>query len=238
MVWFKVDDGLHSHRKVLSIPRRDRVAALGLWVIAGSWCADNLTDGKVPDYMLTEWAATTRQARALCVAGMWVEVEGGYLFHEWSHAGRQPTRAEVEENRESERKRKAEWRMSQRLSQRDTGRTDSGTDSGTDAGVPPSVPVGVRAPRPDPTRPSSSTGSQSPNGSHPSGSERLDWTAIKRALGQDEDWARRVVDDILSRADPPPAKPTLYVLAAINAEPQRYQPTPQPPAWADLKDQL
>ena len=39
MAWFKVDDGFHSSRKVLSIPRRSRLAAIGAWTIAGAWCA-------------------------------------------------------------------------------------------------------------------------------------------------------------------------------------------------------
>ena len=38
MTWFKVDDKFHSHRKVAALGAD--VAALSLWVVAGSWSAD------------------------------------------------------------------------------------------------------------------------------------------------------------------------------------------------------
>ena len=37
MVWFKVDDGFYSSQKVLSMPRSCRLAAVGLWTMAGNW---------------------------------------------------------------------------------------------------------------------------------------------------------------------------------------------------------
>ena len=48
MAWFKVDDKLHSH------PKRYRASlrAMGLWVLAGSWCSDQLTDGVIPRDLL------------------------------------------------------------------------------------------------------------------------------------------------------------------------------------------
>lgn len=144
MTWFKVDDGLHSHRKVLAIPRSGRAAAMGLWVLAGAWSADNLTDGRIPAYMVAELGCTARNAQHLVTVNLWIEVDGDYQFHAWTEPGRQPTRAEIEANREAERKRKAEYR-SRMASQRDNDRSPSGTDNGT--------PTGVRTPRPDPTRP-------------------------------------------------------------------------------------
>ena len=68
MVWFKVDDGFYSSRKVLSIPRRHRLAAVGLWAMAGNWSARELTDGKVPTYVLDELGATETLIRALVEA--------------------------------------------------------------------------------------------------------------------------------------------------------------------------
>ena len=44
-MWFKVDDKLHDHRKA----RKAGKAAMGVWVLAGSWSMDNETDGFVPD---------------------------------------------------------------------------------------------------------------------------------------------------------------------------------------------
>lgn len=100
MTWFKVDDGLSQHRKVMSIPRAHRKAAMGLWVLAGSWCARGLTDGHVPEYMLDELACATEDAKWLVYAGLWEDHPGGdgWVFHEWDE--RQPTRETVEARRE------------------------------------------------------------------------------------------------------------------------------------------
>jgi hypothetical protein len=109
MTWFKVDDKLHSNsktRKVLA----EAPAALSLWVVAGSWSSDNLTDGFVPDHQLP-WlipVGAEDMARALVAARFWKRVRGGYQFHEWSTDAdgtkRNPTRADVE----AERRKKAE----------------------------------------------------------------------------------------------------------------------------------
>ena len=48
MPWFKVDDNLAFHHKVVAAGN----AAMGLWVRAGAMCAQQLTDGFVPDHMV------------------------------------------------------------------------------------------------------------------------------------------------------------------------------------------
>lgn len=95
MVWFKVDDKLHSHVKAM----RAGAEAMGLWVLAGSWAADHLTDGWVPDYAAVRLSAHAEQdAERLVAAGLWVpgEHEGdkGWWFHDWAENG-QPTRVAV-----------------------------------------------------------------------------------------------------------------------------------------------
>lgn len=112
MAWFKVDDGLHASRKLLSIPRTVRLPALGLWTMAGSWSAHEELDGFIPSFMLKEWGGTPRLVRALVESGLWVPVEDGAKFHNW--AKYQPTRAVLDAKRESERVRKAEYRERQR----------------------------------------------------------------------------------------------------------------------------
>lgn len=91
MPWFKVDDKLHDHRKARAAGK----AAMGVWVLAGSWAADNLTDGFVPVSILPRWG-NTRDAAKLCEVGLWIpdeqDGERGWRFHEW--AERQPTRAQ------------------------------------------------------------------------------------------------------------------------------------------------
>jgi len=91
MTWFKVDDKLHDHRKARAAGK----SAMGVWVLAGSWAADNLTDGFVPVSILPRWG-TSRDAAKLCDVGLWMpdeqDGEQGWRFHEWEE--RQPTRAE------------------------------------------------------------------------------------------------------------------------------------------------
>ncbi|MEV6258050.1 hypothetical protein AB0L97_32825 [Nocardia sp. NPDC051911] len=103
MPWFKSPDGLANSKGVMSIPRRNRCAAMGLWLLAGTWCSKELTDGFVPAHMIAELASTKASAAHLVTAGFWTEVPGGYQFLDWSPD--QPTRAEVEAKRAEARSR-------------------------------------------------------------------------------------------------------------------------------------
>lgn len=82
-MWFKVDDKLHDHRK----SRKAGKAAMGVWVLAGSWAMDNETDGFIPADVLSRWG-TQADARRLIEAGLWREAthkgEPGWRFHDWS----------------------------------------------------------------------------------------------------------------------------------------------------------
>lgn len=108
MAWFKVDDGFPTHPKVLRIPRAHRMAAVGLWTIAGAWSSKHLQDGAVPAYMLEEWGADEELAQRLVDVGLWVVTDSGYRFHDWD--GVQPSRADVLAKREQERQRKEAYR--------------------------------------------------------------------------------------------------------------------------------
>lgn len=146
ITWFKVDDGLPTNRKLLSIPRRDRMAAMGLWCVAGAWVARELHDGFVPRYVLTELGATIRQAQLLVQAGFWIAGDGGWWFKDWDEW--QPTRDDVLSKRRKNAEKLAKWRA-----------RNQGTDefvTGLVTGVQDgSLPVTnqVSNPAPDPTRP-------------------------------------------------------------------------------------
>lgn len=90
--WFKVDDNLGFHHKVVAAGN----PAMGLWVRAGSICAQQLTDGFVPDHMVAA-LGTPAQAARLVAVGLWDKAEGGYKFHGWEE--RQPSKAHVEAER-------------------------------------------------------------------------------------------------------------------------------------------
>lgn len=163
MTWFKVDDTLPFHSKVVAAGN----SAMGLWVRAGAWSAQMLTDGFVPDHMLTVLSGgCPEQVDALVTSGLCYRVDAGVRLHDWSDW--QPSAASVLERRRQEAERKALWRAEQErkraaeraakqagnegpLSQGDTIRTESGqlwdeseTSGGTDD--PPTRP------KPDPTR--------------------------------------------------------------------------------------
>jgi hypothetical protein len=100
MPWFKVDD---------------KKAAMGVWVLAGSWSSDNLQDGFVPETVLPRWGNLT-DAKRLVDAGLWTEAtkngEKGWQFHDWQ--ARNPTRSEVEKDRADNAERIREWRRKKR----------------------------------------------------------------------------------------------------------------------------
>lgn len=136
MVWFKVDDGFHSSRKVLSIPRSVRLQAVGLWTLAGTWSMKELTDGHVPDYVIDEMGGTPRIVDALVKSGLWSEVPEGRQFHDWTEY--QPTRASVLDAREKEADRKRQAREKGRPGsvRADNKRTPAGQNAESEDPVP------------------------------------------------------------------------------------------------------
>lgn len=104
MPWFKVDDALHKHRKA----RLAGTEAIGLWTLAGSWCAENLTDGFIPESVCGQWAARPgRLGAALVTAGLWTvaerDGESGWQFHDWIEY--QPSAAKTRASRAAARER-------------------------------------------------------------------------------------------------------------------------------------
>lgn len=145
MTWFKVDDSLAFHRKVVAAGN----AAMGLWVRAGSWSAQQLTDGHVPEHIAI-LLGTPAQASRLVRSGLWITVADGYRFHEWNEKGRQPTAQSVREARESSAERQAKWRAA-KLAERQF--TDAGNGVTPPLVTPLVTPSVTGAPtRPDPTR--------------------------------------------------------------------------------------
>jgi hypothetical protein len=97
-MWFRVDDSLAFHPKVVAA----RNPAMGLWVRAGSWCGQQLTDGLVP-LDIARALGSKREIDALVDNGLWLPDGSGFRFHQWE--GRNPTRSEVEAVRSSDRRR-------------------------------------------------------------------------------------------------------------------------------------
>src|SRR4051812_10187895 len=89
MTWFRADDQQHSHPKVIEAG----LEAMGLWLLAGTYCCDKLTDGFVAWPVIERLAGGKAKARKLAKllveakgeseVGLWEEVDGGCRFHDW-----------------------------------------------------------------------------------------------------------------------------------------------------------
>jgi len=112
MPWFYVDDGFSDSKPVMDMPDRYRLAACGLWVLAGSWSAKEELDGFVPLSKLRQIGARPAIIAALTEPGpmsapLCTKVSGGIQFNAWEKW--QPTKAELEAERiENARKREAD----------------------------------------------------------------------------------------------------------------------------------
>jgi hypothetical protein len=127
--WFKVDDTAHSHPKLM----RATNAAIGLWLRAGSYAAQHLTEGHVPG-VVAQLYGTTPQIRKLVAAGLWHEhghtcphekcqqpAPGDYYMHDFLIYN--PSRAQEESKRSAAAERQSRGRARQRA-ERET-RSDS-----------------------------------------------------------------------------------------------------------------
>lgn len=74
MVWFRVDDVLPFHARVIEAGN----AAMGLWVRAGAWCA--WSGETLLPHALVRTLGTVRQARRLVRVGLWAEAPEGFTF--------------------------------------------------------------------------------------------------------------------------------------------------------------
>ena len=147
---FNVDLGFYDSAEVLSIPRKIRAAAVGVWTLCGAYAANKLSDGHVPEEKLRDLGCTPAIRAALCGTKpepLWVDDEhvGGIRFTRWPKWQR--TYAEVKAYREAdaERKRKA------REAKRNSSTSDNAETSGRTS-VGPSQPV-----RPDSRDPKTET---------------------------------------------------------------------------------
>lgn len=228
MTWFVVDDSFHSHPKAMAAGP----AALGLWVIAGSWSCANLTDGFVPGYVLPRLAEGAEElARMLVAAGLWRRARGGYRFHDWDH---------YQEARETRLKKREEWRTKKALQRAGKGKGD----------VNPKV-NGLMSPGDTPgDSPPDSGGTlarPSPSPSPSVGSSLSSSVTGRTARGPDDDLINQqiiaLLDDLTGRTMTPAwadrvrrqilggrvvGHPARYVIKAIQERPKDFLPPPGP----------
>ena len=74
MSWARLDDGFHSHSKVLAAGN----AAVGLYVRALAYCAGYATDGFVAK-AVAESFGVRKELEQLCAVGLWERVAAGEI---------------------------------------------------------------------------------------------------------------------------------------------------------------
>ncbi|WP_073782077.1 hypothetical protein [Streptomyces sp. CB01580] len=126
MTWFKVDDTAHMHPKVIKATN----AALGLWLRAGSYAAQHLTEGVVPG-VVAQLYGTTPQARKLVAAGLWHEhghtcprcaqpPAGDYVMHDFLEYNPTKEKEQARKTGAAERQRRARERAAEERKQRES----------------------------------------------------------------------------------------------------------------------
>lgn len=166
MGWDKTDDQFGIHRKVIRIPKKQRLAAVGLWTLAKNYSARALTDGVVEAHELDELDAPAALVAELVRVVLWHRgddvcascvgklAEKGHtdsvpldaiVIHDYLDYN--PSRKEALEAREKERVRKA----SQRASKGSPTGTPTGTPAGSDLESAHPVPVPSPSPLTDVT---------------------------------------------------------------------------------------
>jgi hypothetical protein len=217
MPWGRLDDSLYDHPKLDLIPVEERLAAIGLWARAISWCNRFLTDGLVPRDRITKLDGTADLADRLVVAGLFDSggnvPSGAYQIHDFLSFN--DSREKVLERRQHDADRKAKWRAAkeaEKNGKRPRAARPSGTARTNGRNVPPSVqPDGTplshvesqrdsrtRESRPDPTRPDPSHDSleRDSAGARPDVQALLDrgWPKVTKAQ-------RAILDEVAGRHD-------------------------------------
>lgn len=192
MTWFKVDDSLYDHPKVETLS----LAAVGLWCLAGTYCARQLTDGFISVHRARVLGGSDELFAELLLAGLWDETDDGFQFHDWTTY--QPTREHVEAKRKSTKERVAKWRKSH-----GNDVTHIKSNAVTNADVTRPVTQGVTPPptRPDPTRISTKNTSSSADANDAVFDAFNEfWTNYPRKVGKAS--ARKAFAKAVLRCDP------------------------------------
>ena len=164
MTWLKLDDQVTEHPKCVGLS----CEAWTLWLHGLTYCSRNLTDGVIPDAILTRLSPCRRPRKAaqeLVDAGLWDRIENAHSVHDY--AQHQRTRNEIDNLKKASmerQKRSRERRQASNggdssepvthVSQRDNGVSHSpvtapDTDTDTDTDSDNTLQRGTRGVDPD-----------------------------------------------------------------------------------------
>lgn len=110
-MWFKVDDQFPTHWKIIALRSEHGNGPVGLWVLAGTWCAAQNMDGFIPEKVALSFGSQ-EQIDALVEATLWEIVPGGYGVHDWEQY--QFTAEQIEAKKKANAERQKQWRDSHR----------------------------------------------------------------------------------------------------------------------------
>jgi hypothetical protein len=130
-MWFKADDGLHDHPKAIAAGP----AAMGLWLLAGTWSARHGTDGYVPDRVLPRLCDEAEaNASRLLRSGLWERAAdgAGYVFHDWLDYQPAAEQVRAKRRQQSEAGRKG-GQVSGHVRRRRTARHDQSAEANHEA---------------------------------------------------------------------------------------------------------
>ena len=119
MTWAKLDDRFHSHPKIVSAG----IAATGVYAMGLSYAACHDTDGLLPREWVKSIRGGRRHVERLLELDLWREVKDGYSIPDYLDFN--PSKAEVEERRAKDARRKKSERNPSGL-RRDPGRVGTG----------------------------------------------------------------------------------------------------------------
>lgn len=126
MPWGRLDDSLYDHPK-LDVLGKDRLPAMGLWLLCLSWSNRFLTDGVVPEERIIRLGGTKRLADLLVESGLFEPEHGAYVIHDFFSFN--SSREQVENERRRSRERAAVLRANR-------GGSHAGTTGGSSEEVP------------------------------------------------------------------------------------------------------
>ncbi|QKN87625.1 hypothetical protein QEN63_gp40 [Streptomyces phage Vondra] len=140
MTWFKVDDTAHMHPKLIKATN----AALGLWLRAGSYAAQHLTEGVVPG-VVAQLYGTAPQARKLVASGLWhghghtcprcaQPPMGDYVMHDFLVYNPTREKEQARKDAAADRQRRARDRAAEERKQRESSANQPRNDDDSTAG--------------------------------------------------------------------------------------------------------
>jgi hypothetical protein len=155
--WFRLEDSFHSHPKVIAAGNE----AVGLYVRCGTYCAEHLTDGFIPEHVMLLYGSH-KLAETLVRTKLLRRVRGGWRMPDY--LAYNPSAQTVDKERAAKTERQRRWREAHGRRPVDAS-THASRDGPVDAPPSPPRPAPKEAGRAGPSPQPAANGRASPPGS-------------------------------------------------------------------------